>query len=116
MLDMSTVLNAGDRILLRDRPWRIRKVVSGGNEHTILEVGALDLAGAARLAGGEHHPVQSAKSSASKAEELLMPGGECRCARDPCPPGSGLRAAHDAFEEGAIDPTRARCPFGGGAR
>jgi superfamily II DNA or RNA helicase len=39
---MSTALNAGDRILLRDRPWRIRKVVSGGNEHRILEVEALD--------------------------------------------------------------------------
>lgn len=39
---MNTTLNAGDRILLRDRPWRIRKVVPGGNDHRILEVEALD--------------------------------------------------------------------------
>jgi superfamily II DNA or RNA helicase len=39
---MSTALNPGDRILLRDRPWRIRKLVSGGNEHTMLELEALD--------------------------------------------------------------------------
>ncbi|HXG43490.1 MAG TPA: helicase-related protein [Gemmatimonadales bacterium] len=39
---MAPVLNPGDRILLRDRPWRVRKVVPGGNEHRILELEALD--------------------------------------------------------------------------
>jgi len=37
-----TALNTGARVLLRDRPWRIRKVVTGGNEHRILELEALD--------------------------------------------------------------------------
>jgi superfamily II DNA or RNA helicase len=39
---MTTALNAGDRILLRDRPWCIRRVMSGTNDHMILEVEALD--------------------------------------------------------------------------
>jgi superfamily II DNA or RNA helicase len=39
---MSTAFNPGERLLLRDRPWRIRKVVSGGNDHRILELEALD--------------------------------------------------------------------------
>lgn len=39
---MSRTLNSGDRILLRDRPWHVRKVVTAGNHHRILELEALD--------------------------------------------------------------------------
>ncbi len=36
------MLNEGDRILLRDRPWRVRSVTSAGEERRIVEVEALD--------------------------------------------------------------------------
>ncbi len=39
---MATTLNPGDRVLLRDRPWRVRSIVTGANDHRILEVEALD--------------------------------------------------------------------------
>jgi ERCC4-related helicase len=39
---MPTALNAGDRVLLRDRPWRIRKVTAVANDHSILEAEGLD--------------------------------------------------------------------------
>lgn len=35
-------VNEGDRILLRDRPWRVRKVTAAGEERRIVEVEALD--------------------------------------------------------------------------
>ncbi|ROR02914.1 helicase-related protein [Desulfosoma caldarium] len=35
-------LSEGDRILLRDRPWRVRKVTGAGERHRIVEVEALD--------------------------------------------------------------------------
>ncbi len=39
---MAPSVAAGDRIFLRDRPWRVRKVTSAGDDRRILEVEALD--------------------------------------------------------------------------
>ncbi len=39
---MTLSVNPGDRILLRDRPWRIRKVTPAGDDRRIVEVEALD--------------------------------------------------------------------------
>ncbi len=35
-------MNEGDRILLRDRPWRVRKIIAAGDERRIAELEALD--------------------------------------------------------------------------
>ena len=39
---VTTTLNVGDRVLLRDRPWRVRKVSVAADRHHIVEVEALD--------------------------------------------------------------------------
>jgi superfamily II DNA or RNA helicase len=39
---MTLSVSAGDRVLLRDRPWRVRKVTSAGDDRRIVEVEALD--------------------------------------------------------------------------
>jgi len=39
---MTLSVSVGDRVLLRDRPWRVRKVTSAGGGRRILEVEALD--------------------------------------------------------------------------
>jgi hypothetical protein len=39
---VTTLLHTGDRVLLRDRPWRVQKVISAGDSRHIVEVEALD--------------------------------------------------------------------------
>jgi hypothetical protein len=39
---MAISLNAGDRVILRDRPWRVLKLLSAAGEHHIVECEALD--------------------------------------------------------------------------